>query len=73
MSARILGYSLGLFSLLREILYTQGRITQEPLAAAYISTFQGLRTEWQNIQVEEITHIDKITLAQAFVDKTDQN
>lgn len=71
MSARILGYSLGLFSLLREIQYTQGRITQEPLAAAYISTFQALRTEWQTILLEEITHLDKITQSLALVDKAD--
>lgn len=71
MSARILSYSLGLFSLLREILYSQGQIAQEPLAAAYIPIFQNLRAEWQTILLEEITHIDKVTLAQASVDKAD--
>lgn len=62
---------MGLFSILREIQYTQGQITQEPLAAAYIPTFQNLRTEWQTILLEEIMHLDKIALTLAVVDKAD--
>lgn len=62
-----------MFSLLREILYTQGRITQEPLAAAYIPTFQALRAEWQTIQLDEIKLLENITLAQAYVDRADQD
>ncbi|HRI70055.1 MAG TPA: hypothetical protein PK156_37755 [Polyangium sp.] len=72
MSARILEYALGLFSLLREIQYTTNQCANEPLADAYLAIFQAHRAEWQSILLEEIAILDKVIQAQAVVDKADQ-
>lgn len=73
MSARVLSYSLGLFSLLREIQYTLGRTKQEPLTVAHAPTFQAHREEWQTILLTEISLLDGLVNAQAAVDKADHD
>jgi DNA repair exonuclease SbcCD ATPase subunit len=71
MNIRTLPYSLGLFSVLREILYTFARLNEDPLASSFVPTFQSLRSEWKSVQEEEIDIIDALALADAIVDKAD--
>ncbi|MDC3953619.1 hypothetical protein [Polyangium jinanense] len=72
MSARILAYRIGLFTLLRELQYTLSRAKQEPLAAGYVPVFQALRDEWKLILLEEIDILDSLAQAQASVNKADE-
>lgn len=71
MNIRTLPYSLGLFSILREILYTFARLNEDPLAAPFVPTFQTLRNDWKNVLDEELDIIDAMALADAIVDKAD--
>ncbi|MDC3959504.1 hypothetical protein [Polyangium jinanense] len=71
MGVRVLGYRIGLFTLLRELQYTFSRAVQEPLAATYVPVFQELREQWKLILLEEIEILDALAHAQAAVDKAD--
>jgi hypothetical protein len=68
---RTLSYNLGLFSILREILYTYARLTEDPLAVPFAPKFQALRGEWKTVLDEELDIIDALALADAMVDKAD--
>lgn len=71
MNIRTLSYNLGLFSVLREILYTFARLNEDTLAAPFVPTFQSLRSEWKSVLAEELDIIDALALADAIVDKAD--
>ncbi|MEI7891575.1 MAG: hypothetical protein WCI05_00705 [Myxococcales bacterium] len=71
MSARTLTYRTGLLTLFRELLYTLAQMGEEPLAAAFIPTFQALREKWQKTLIEEIALLEALTKAQAAVDRAD--
>jgi hypothetical protein len=71
MNVRTVPYNLGLFSILREILYTYGRMNEDPLAASFVPTFQGLRDDWKVILAEELDILEGMALADAIVDKAD--
>lgn len=71
MAARTLPYSLGLFSVLREILYTLSRVTEDPLAAPFAPSFESLRVEWKEVLHEEIDILDGIARADATADRVD--
>lgn len=68
---RTLSYNLGLFTVLREILYTYAHLNEDPLAAPLAAQFQTLRGEWNTILDEELAIIDALALADAMVDKAD--
>lgn len=72
MAARTLVYRSALFTLLREIQYTLSQMNEEPLAAPYAPTFQGLREKWQTILLAEIAILDALAKAQAAVDRADK-
>ncbi|MEI7893341.1 MAG: hypothetical protein WCI05_09620 [Myxococcales bacterium] len=44
---------------------------EEPLAAAFIPTFQAFREKWQKTLIEEIALLEALTKAQAAVDRAD--
>lgn len=71
MGARTLPYRTGIFSLLREILYTVSQISAEPLAAPHLPTFQGHKAKWQTVLLEEISILEQIAMAQAAVTRAD--
>ncbi|MFT3764408.1 MAG: hypothetical protein QM820_02645 [Minicystis sp.] len=71
MSARTLSYRTGIFSLLREILYTLSQAGEEPKAAQFVPTFQKHRDEWQVVLLEEVSIIETLAKAQAGVDRAD--
>lgn len=72
MPARILAYGTSLLALLREIQYTLARASNEPLAAAFVTTFQSHRQGWQTVLLAEIACLDELAIAQAAVNKADQ-
>ena len=71
MGIRVLAYRIGLFILLREIQYSLAQMTQEPLAASYVPTYQALRDDWKLVLLDEIAILDELSHAQAAVDKAD--
>ena len=71
MGLRSIGYGVGFFIVLREILYTLSQMSHEPLAAAYVPAYQALREEWKLVLLEEISILDQLAQAQAAVDKVD--
>jgi hypothetical protein len=71
MGARILPYRIGIFSLLREILYTLSQMSAEPVAAPYLPTFQGHKAKWQTVLLEEISIVEQLAMAQATVNRAD--
>lgn len=71
MGIRVLAYRISLFGLRREIQYTLSLMAQEPLAAAHLPVFQGLRNEWNGVLLEETTILDEMANGQAAVDKSD--
>lgn len=62
---------MGLFSTLREILYTLSRVTEDPLAASFAPSFDTLRVEWKDVLLEEIDILEGIARADATADKVD--
>jgi hypothetical protein len=72
MAARIIPYRVGLFSLLREIDYTSSQMSQEPLAAPHMPTFQALRGEWQVVLLEEVSILGELSAMQATVSRADR-
>lgn len=71
MAARALAYRIGILTLRGELAYTLSRMVEEPLAAAYVLTFQALREEWKSVLLEEIDILDALSKTQAAVDKAD--
>jgi hypothetical protein len=71
MSVRVIPYTVGLFSLLRELRYTISRMAQESLAANYVPVFQALRDDWKLVLADEIRILEEVSDAQAAVDQAD--
>ncbi len=71
MGLRSIGYDVGFFIVLREILYSLSQMSHEPLAAFYVPIYQALREEWTLVLLEEINILNELSQAQAAVDKID--
>jgi hypothetical protein len=71
MGLRSIGYGVGFFIVLREVLYSLSQMSHEPLALAYVPAYQALRDEWKLVLLEEISILDALSEAQAAVAKID--
>ena len=71
MSARTIAYRTGLFTILREVLYTLAQMGEEPLAAAHLPVFQAHRGKWQAVLTDEIGILESLAKARAAVDRAD--
>ena len=71
MSVRTLRYDTGLFTLLRELLYSLAQMGEEPLATPHVPKLQAHRDQWQAVLIEEIGLIEQLAKAQAAVDRAD--
>ena len=72
MSARIVPYRTSLVTLFKEILFTTSQMEVEPLAASYLPVFQGHRTKWQDVFLQEIAIVEALMKAQAAVVRADK-